>query len=142
MSRRGTWIVLASLAARPAFGQDAILRARSDSLLREWRQANALASLQDSLRHAARLAGRDTIRAGALLIVANPSQLPLAQAAARIWTSIERYYGTAARNFSRRPFLIQAVDPDTLAFHQLAGEQMIRGTDDPLAQGADHGRSG
>jgi hypothetical protein len=106
-------LLLASLAARPAFAQGAALRVRSDSLLREWRQANALAGLQDSLRLAVRLAGRDTIRVGALVIVANPSPLPLAQAAARIWPVIERYYGTAARNLSRRPFLIQAVDPDT-----------------------------
>lgn len=119
--------MLASLAARPAFGQDAVLRARSDSLLREWRQANALAGLQDSLRLAARLVGRDTIRVGALVIVANPSPLPLAQAAARIWPAIERYYGTAARHFSRRPFLIQAVDPDTTSAPSLGslGMQMI-----------------
>lgn len=115
MSRPWTWLTIAVLAVRPAFGQDPVLRARSDSLRREWRQANALAGLQDSLRLATRLAGRDTIRAGTLTIIANPSPLPLAQAAAQVWPVIDRYYGPAAEAFSQRPFLIQAIDPDTAA---------------------------
>lgn len=115
MSRSWAWLTLAVVAVRPAFGQDPVLRARSDSLLREWRQANALAGLQDSLRLATRLAGRDTIRFGALTIIANPSPLPLAQAATQVWPVIDRYYGPAAGAFSQRPFLIQAIDPDTAA---------------------------
>jgi hypothetical protein len=89
------------------------LQARADSLLHEWRQANILAAVQDSLRAAAHIAGRDTIRVGALTILANPSPLPLAQAAAQAWPEIERFYGAAAQALARHPVVIQAVDPDT-----------------------------
>ena len=89
------------------------LQARADSLLHEWRQANILAAVQDSLRAAAHIAGRDTIRVGALTILANPSPLPLAQAAAQAWPEIERFYGPAAQALARHPVVIQAVDPDT-----------------------------
>jgi hypothetical protein len=108
------WIV-AGARALGAQEQEAVLRARADSLLREWRQANALAGLQDSLRLAARLAGRDTIRAGAVTVIANPSPLPLAQAAAAANAEIERYFGTAAHVFTDHPLLVQAIDPDTAA---------------------------
>src|SRR5512144_536357 len=89
------------------------LQARADSLLHEWRQANVLAAVQDSLRAAANVAGRDTIRVGALMILANPSPLPLAQAAAQAWPEIERFYGPVAQELVRQPVIIQAVDPDT-----------------------------
>jgi hypothetical protein len=117
MSRQLTcilWIVVGARALG-AQEQETILRARADSLLREWRQANALAGLQDSLRLAARLSGRDTIRVGAVTVIANPSPLPLAQAAAAADAEIERYFGTAAHVFTEHPLLVQAIDPDTAA---------------------------
>ncbi len=89
------------------------LQRKADSLLAEWRQARAFADLQDSLRVAGERGGRDTIRAGALVYLANRSPLPLAQAAAIAWPQIERFYGPAAQAFAQHPFLIQAVDPDT-----------------------------
>lgn len=91
----------------------AALQARADSLLQEWRQANVLAAVQDSLRAAANVAGRDTIRVGALMILANPSPLPLTRAATRAWPMIERFYGPAAQALAHHPIVIQAVDPDT-----------------------------
>ena len=90
-----------------------LLHARADSLLREWQQASALAAVQDSLRHAAEIAGRDTVRAGALTILVNRSPLPIAPAAAQAWTQIERFFGPAAQWLARQPLVIQALDPDT-----------------------------
>jgi hypothetical protein len=97
----------------PLAGQIPKLRARADSLLVEWQQAKQFADLQDSLRLGRERGGRDTIRAGALTYLVNRSPLPLAQAAAIAWPQVERFYGPAAQAFAQRPFLIQAVDPDT-----------------------------
>lgn len=101
------------LCAPPLAGQIDALRARSDSLLAEWHQANAFAQLQDSLRRGRERGGRDTIRAGSLSYLVNPSPLPLAAAAAIAWPQVERFYGPAAQAFAHRPFVIQALDPDT-----------------------------
>jgi hypothetical protein len=107
-------ISVALAMATPCAGQSlARLQAEADSLAREWRQANALADLQDSLRKLGARAGRDTIRAGGLTILANPSPLPVAQAAARAWSEIERLYGPAAPSVTERPIVIEAIDPDT-----------------------------
>src|SRR5438552_3554840 len=54
------------------------LQVRADSLLREWRRANALADMVDSLNHA-RAGGTDTISVGALRIVTIPSPDPVDQ---------------------------------------------------------------
>lgn len=101
------------LAGAPLRAQIPALQARADTLLAEWRQAKAFADLQDSLRVASERGGRDTVRAGALTYLVNRSPLPLAQAAAIAWPQVERFYGPAAQAFAHRPFLIQAVDPDT-----------------------------
>ena len=116
MSSRVRPLLLVAALLQPSIlvGQHAArLRVRADSLLLEWQQANALAAVQDSLRHAAQIAGRDTVRAGALTILMNPSPLPLARAAARAWPQIERFYGSAAQALARHPLVIEAVDPDT-----------------------------
>lgn len=106
--------VFALVFTAPLVSQStAALQSRADSLLREWRQANVFAVVQDSLHAAQRIAGRDTIHVGALTILANPSPLPLAQAAAQAWPEIERFYGPAAQALARHPVVIQAVDPDT-----------------------------
>lgn len=107
-------VIAALLLPYPLAGQQtAALQSRADSLLREWRQADVFAAVQDSLRAAQRIAGRDTIRVGALTILANPSPLPLAQAAAQAWPEIERFFGPIAQELIRHPVIIQAVDPDT-----------------------------
>lgn len=97
----------------PLSGQIPKLRARADSLLAEWQQAKQFADLQDSLRLGRERGGRDTIRVGALVFLVNRSPLPLREAAAIAWPQIERFYGPAAQAFAQRPFLTQAVDPDT-----------------------------
>lgn len=89
------------------------LRHRADSLAREWRQADAMADLVDSLERERAAAGRDTIAVGALRIVVNPSPLPLRAAAARAWPAIDSLYGLEAQRLAQRPYLIQAYDPDT-----------------------------
>jgi hypothetical protein len=104
--------VLLTLCA-PLAGQIPQLRARADSLLVEWQLAKQFADLQDSLRLGQERSGRDTIRVGALVFLVNRSPLPLREAAATAWPQIERFYGPAAQAFAQRPFLIQAVDPDT-----------------------------
>src|SRR6266700_2276110 len=89
------------------------LRARADSLAREWRRANAFADLVDSLERARVVAAKDTIRVGALIIITNPSPLPLREAAARAWPVINSLYGSEARSLAGRPYIIVAVDSDT-----------------------------
>jgi hypothetical protein len=89
------------------------LRGRADSLLREWRRANAIADLGDSVEHARAGAGSDTISVGALRVITNPSPVPLREAAARAWAVIDSTYGAEARQLEHRPLFIRAVDPDT-----------------------------
>src|SRR2546429_9433206 len=89
------------------------LQARADSLAREWRRANAVADAIDSLERVGALAGRDTIRVGALTIVTNPSPLPLREAAARAWPVIDSLYRAEAHQLQQRPYALVAVDPDT-----------------------------
>jgi len=107
-------ITAALLLPLPLAGQStAALQARGDSLLGEWRTANTLAAAQDSLRHAARVADRDTIRVAMLTIVINRSPLQIAPAAERAWATIDEFFGPAARALTTRPIVITAVDPDT-----------------------------
>jgi len=116
MSRRALnlFFMAALVLPRALVGQHAdLVRTRADSLLREWQQASVLAAVQDSLRHAADIAGRDTVRAGALTILVNPSPLPIAPAAAKAWSEIEQFFGPAAQWLARQPLVIQALDPDT-----------------------------
>ena len=116
---KATWLLLALCGAvgRPTLlsGQDTLatrLRTRADSLLRDWRQAQGIADLADSLERERAAAGRETIAVGAVRIITNPSPLPLRAAAARAWPAIDSLYGTAAADLAERPYLIRAVDPD------------------------------
>ncbi len=108
--------LLLLLLAPALSAQDSVLaklQRRADSLAGEWRHANAIADLADSLEHERAVAGRDTIAVGALRIVANPSPLPLRESAARAWPVIDSFYGTAAQDVAQRPYIIKAFDPDT-----------------------------
>jgi hypothetical protein len=126
-------VIAALVLPYPLAGQrTAELQTRADSLLHEWRQANALAAVQDSLRAATVIAGRDTIRVGALMILANPSPLPLTRAATRAWPMIERFYGPAAWALVQHPVVIEAVDPDTAVLTpQTGGGLRIPWDEDP-----------
>jgi hypothetical protein len=89
------------------------LRHRADSLAREWRQANAVADLVDSLERERATSWKDTIRVGTLRIFANPSPLPLREAATRAWPVLDSLYGSEAQHLAQRPVIIHAYDPDT-----------------------------
>ena len=89
------------------------LRHRADSLGAEWRRAELLAGLADSMERERATGGRDTVAVGALRIVANRSPLPLREAAARAWVVVDSVYGPAAKGLASRPYFILAVDPDT-----------------------------
>lgn len=91
------------------------LRHRADSLAAEWRRADVLARLADSMERERAIGGRDTIAVGALRIIANRSPLPLREAAARAWVVVDSLYGPAAQQLADRPYFILAVDPDTAA---------------------------
>jgi hypothetical protein len=125
MSRAACVLLVGTVAlAAPTPAQDTIvtrLKARADSLVREWRQASTFADVVDSLERKRAGEGRDTIAVGALRIVTNPSPLPIQQAAARAWPIIDSLYGTVAADLAKRPYLIRALDPDTAvprsAFH-------------------------
>jgi len=91
------------------------LRHRADSLAAEWRRADVLARLADSMERERAIGGRDTIAVGALRIIVNRSPLPLREAAARAWVVVDSLYGPAAQQLADRPYFITAVDPDTAA---------------------------
>jgi len=110
--------VMSAVLASNQSGQDTTavrLRRRADSLAAEWRRADALAAVVDSFERERAAVGRDTIVAGELRIVANPSPLPLAEAAARAWPVLDSLYGTSARRLASRPYFVRAYDPDTTA---------------------------
>src|SRR2546422_2667122 len=108
------WLPLLAASVRTLAGQEVPrLQARADSLAREWRRANALADMVDSLNHARAAGGTDTISVGALRIVTNPSPARLREAAARAWPVIDSLYGSEARQLEQRPYLIAPYDPDT-----------------------------
>lgn len=114
---KACWLAFSLLLlSPPTWAQDTVmerLRLRADSLLRTWRGAQALADLADSLERERATAGRDTIAVGGLRIIANPSLLPLRQAAERAWPRVDSLYGTLAADVAQRPYIIRAVDPDT-----------------------------
>lgn len=115
MSKRSWLLVALCVGPSPLWGQDSLvvrLRARTDSLLGRWRQAQSIADLADSLERERATAGRDTIAVGALRIIANRSSLPLRDAAARAWPAVDSLYGPAAADLALRPYVINAVDPD------------------------------
>lgn len=91
------------------------LRHRADSLAAEWRRADLLARLADSMERERATGGRDTIAVGALRIIANRSPLPVREAAAQAWAVVDSLYGPAAQGLADRPYFILAVDPDTMA---------------------------
>ncbi len=109
-------VCAAWLLASPLRGQDSLLvrlRSRADSLLSTWREAQRLADVADSLERVRATAGYDTIAVGGLRIIANPSPLPLREAAARAWPAIDSLYGSAAEDLAQHPYIIHAVDPDS-----------------------------
>lgn len=116
MSRVLALVSVVSLLAAPLQGQDSLVgreRRRADSLLSTWREAQRLADVADSLERVRATAGSDTIAVGGLRIIVNPSPLPLREAAERAWPVIDGFYGNAAADLPRYPYIFRAVDPDS-----------------------------
>ena len=116
MSRTLASVLFLWMLVPQAWAQDTVvmgLRSSSDSLLRAWREAQALANVADSLERERATADRDTIAVGYLRIIANRSPLPLRKAAERAWPAIDSLYGNAAADLIQYPYIIRAVDPDT-----------------------------
>jgi hypothetical protein len=116
MSRTHAAVVFLWMLVPRAWAQDTVatrVRSHADSLLRAWREAQAIANLADSLERERATAGRDTIAVGQLRIIANRSPLPLREAAERAWPAIDSLYGNAAADLVEYPYIIHAVDPDT-----------------------------
>src|SRR6266702_3785244 len=116
MSRTLASVLFLWMLVPQAWAQDTVvmrLRSSADSLLRAWREAQALANVADSLERERATADRDTIAVGYLRIMANRSPLPLRKAAERAWPAIDSLYGNAAADLIQYPYIIRAVDPDT-----------------------------
>lgn len=116
MSRLLGVLLTVSVMASPVQSQDSLiarLRRQADSLLSAWRDAQKLAAVADSLEQVRATAGSDTIAVGGLRIIANPSPLPLREAAERAWPVIDSLYGSAVEDLPRYPYLFRAVDPDS-----------------------------
>lgn len=116
MSRLAALALSVSLLVAPLRAQDSQivrLRREADSLLRSWREAEMLADVADSLERVRATAGAETLAVGGLRIIANPSPLPLHEAAERAWPILDSLYGSAAIELAQHPYVIRAVDPDT-----------------------------
>ncbi len=102
MSRGIAALAALMMSAMPVAAQRAMgvpperLAARVDSLAAAWREASALADLADSLANTERPPMLDTVTAGALTILVNPTSLPVAAAAANAWRHLDSLYGDAA----------------------------------------------
>lgn len=119
MSRRllrwcwGLLLVATPLAAQER-GELERLQRKADSLARLWAEADALATLADSLAQAPVVPPTDTLRVGGLLLITNHTPLPLRDAAALAWPAIDSLYGSAAARLERTPYYVQAYDPDSI----------------------------
>ncbi len=99
---------LAAQSSAERFGK------RADSLAVLWQEARALADLTDSLTHAIAPPDLDTIAAGALRVVVNPSALPIQAAANAAWRTLDSLFGHAAARMVSTPIRLIAVEPDSV----------------------------
>src|SRR5688572_11909290 len=102
--------VLASALLGEAAGQDLdVLRHRADSIATLWRDAQLLVTIQDSLRRTTLPAAMERVTAGSLVVLADPSRLPLHEATADAWDLLDRFYGDAAQSLAHRPVVLRVV---------------------------------
>lgn len=127
--RRGRWVAgaVAALgigAATPLPAQrpdpDSALRARvaalgarRDTLARRWREAKRIADATRGSDRDPIPAELDTVRVGPLLILTNPSPLPVRRAAPVAQAILDSLFGSALEGADRRPYYLEALDPDT-----------------------------
>ena len=126
----GQALLLATCVVSGAWGQDLpTLRRRADSLAIAWREARMLADLQDSLKRNAPPPNMERVQAGALTVLADPSDLPLERAARDAWTRIDAFYGPAALTLAGRPLALRVLTPGQTRAPG-AGERWVLATDD------------
>lgn len=132
MSRRLLTVLLLGLAGPLAAQGDAMAResarlARAaDSLAVEWREAKALADLADSLARTAEPLRVDTIVAGGLTVLVNPSPLPVRPATEAVWRQLDSLYGDAAMRIAGPPIRLVSVEPDSIprTTHTYEGQEV------------------
>lgn len=96
---------------RGASGQDLQrLRHRADSLAEQWRDAQLVVTIEDSLRRTSLPATMERFEAGPLVVLADPSRLPLRQATADAWRLLQEFYGDAAALVAGHPVILRVVD--------------------------------
>lgn len=91
------------------------LATRGDTLARRWRETRLVADATRGADHDPLPDRLDSIRVGALLIVTNPSPLPVAKAAPAAWAILDSLFGAALDTLDRHPYYLEALDPDTAA---------------------------
>jgi hypothetical protein len=124
----GAWCVV-----RGASAQDLdSLRRRADSLGDAWREAQMLATLQDSLRRTAPPPNMERFEDGALTVLADPSHLPLKQAVRDAWQQLDAFYGDAAAALAGRPIVVRVLTPQQTR-RPGHGERFVLATDDLTA---------
>lgn len=100
--------IIALCLARGASGQAPDrLQFRADSLASAWREAQLLVAIQDSLRRTTLPAAMERAEAGSLVVLADPSRLPLKEATADAWRMLDDFYGDAARTVATRPVVVR-----------------------------------
>jgi hypothetical protein len=116
----------APLAAQRASEALAQTAHAADSVLRLWSEAEANAVIAEEAAHRMRPAALDTVRAGGLVVIANPSTLPLAEGAALAWRVLDSTFGSAAQKLAATPIELVALGRDTAAHRALEGRRGTR----------------
>src|SRR6185436_15529109 len=103
-------LIAGQCVVRSASGQGFnALQHRADSLAIVWRDAQLLVTIQDSLRRTTLPAAMERAEAGSLVVLADPSRLPLKEATADAWQLLDGFYGDAARTIHNRPVVLRVV---------------------------------
>lgn len=93
----------------------ATLAARADTLALRWREAKGVADASRGTDHDPIPDALDSVRVGSLLIVTNPSPLPVAGAAPAAAAILDSLFGSALDTLDRHPYYLEALNPDTAA---------------------------
>lgn len=83
------------------------LEHRADSLAELWRDAQLVVTIQDSLRRTSLPITMERYAAGPLVVIADPSRLPMARATTAAWQLLQDYYGDAAALVAGHPVVLR-----------------------------------
>ncbi|MGH7532136.1 MAG: hypothetical protein ACREL4_02485, partial [Gemmatimonadales bacterium] len=90
-----------------------MLAARADTLAQRWRELRAVAGAIRGAGHQDLPARLDTLSAGPLRVITNPSPLPVRQALGPAWAILDSLFGSALDTMTAHPYFLEATDPDT-----------------------------